>query len=205
MDRQPTSRRALLGTVAAIGAAAAIPAASASPIQLGVSPALAALIAEAEQREAVADRYERDVYGPAYARCEAAREAIPHTTFTVDDGGYTYSTFNRAQVDRCTAAVERQRLDRGDPQRRLVAAHKWRQRAIGRVHRASGLDVAYPEACRLGDAAADAANAVTRFPAATLPDLAAVVAFMESRGSLGDDDCVAALAAGIRRAAGATA
>ena len=65
-----------------------------------------------------------------------------------------------------------------------------------------GFDAVYAESNRLDHLTYEADMAVTRFPAATLPDLLAILAFMEGRGLADDQHCIDMLSAGLRRLAG---
>ena len=76
-----------------------------------------------------------------------------------------------------------------------------RERWLATDRQDAGFDAIHEESGRLDDLLYAAQNAITAFPAATLPDLIAMLDYMESQGTVGDDDCVAALAAGIRRVA----
>lgn len=176
MDRHIASRRALLGTVVAIGAAAVVPAATAAgmpketvgPPLSSISPELASLISKADRLEEIAGRYERDVFGPASARFDAAKEVIPHVSFeasyvTASGGRPTLSTERPDQMATAASLVARPLDWFGEAEgavyyrdkRKLLAASKWRERAIAHARRASGVDEAYDTSWELGDVAAE--------------------------------------------------
>jgi hypothetical protein len=106
-----------------------------------------------------------------------------------NDAARAYDTFFDGERKRWQAAAANLPAGAGS------AAHD-------RLRDQMGFKTVYAESTRLDDLTYEADMAVTRFPAATLPDLVAMLDHLERRGLADDRDCINMLSAGIRRIAG---
>lgn len=188
-----TTRRALLGGAGLVALAAAVPAvASTMSASSGVSPALAKLIAAADEAKHQCDNFDTVTYDPLKARTDALIDAVPHVTVDIQNSPF-WTTAEPAAVSLARDIV------RGDPGRRhassaqlrrLVAADLRRTRQIQRLRRQTGLTAAYNRSNALADAMATTEWDVALFPCETAADLHAKLAFMMARQM---DDGVAVL------------
>jgi len=188
-----TTRRALFGGAGLVALAAAVPAvASTMSASLGVSPALAKLIAAADEAKRQCDDFDTATYDPLKARTDALVEAVPHVTVDIKNSPF-WTTAEPAAVSLARDIV------RGDPGRRhpssaqlrrLVAADLHRTRQAQRLRRQTGLRAAYDRSNALADAMATTEWDVALFPCETAADLHAKLAFMTARQM---DDGVALL------------
>lgn len=188
-----TTRRALFGGAGLVALVAAVPAVAATMSAIsGVSPALATLIAAADEAKRQCDDFDTNTYDPLKARTDALVEAVPHVTVDIKNSPF-WSTAEPAAVSLARDIV------RGDPGRRhpssaqlrrLVAADLHRTRQALRLKRQTGLRAAYDRSNALADAMATTEWDVALFPCETAADLHAKLAFMTARQM---DDGVALL------------
>ncbi len=188
-----TTRRALFGGAGLVALAAAVPAvASTMSASSGVSPALAKLIAAADEAKRQCDDFDTNTYDPLKACTDALVEAVPHVTVDIKNSPF-WTTAEPAAVSFARDIV------RGDPGRRhpssvqlrrLVAADLHRTRQAQRLKRQTGLRAAYDRSNALADAMATTEWDVALFPCETAADLHAKLAFMMARQM---DDGVAVL------------
>ena len=179
-----TTRRALFGGAGLVALAAAVPAvASTMSASSGVSPALAKLIAAADEAKRQCDDFDTKTYDPLKARTDALIDAVPHVTVDIRQNPY-WTTAEPTAVSLARDIV------RGDPDRRhsssaqlrtLVAADLKRTRQIQRLRRDTGLRAAYDRSNALADAMATTEWDVALFPCKTAADLHAKLAFMTAR------------------------
>ncbi|WP_428968807.1 hypothetical protein ACQR50_14200 [Sphingomonas sp. Xoc002] len=188
-----TTRRALFGGAGLVALAAAVPAvASTMSTSSGVSPALAKLIAAADEAKRQCDDFDTATYDPLKARTDALIDAVPHVTVDIQNSPF-WTTAESAAVSLARDIV------RGDPGRlhpssaqlrRLVAADLHRTRQAQRMKRQTGLQAAYDRSNALADTMATTEWDVALFPCETAADLHAKLAFMMTRQM---DDGVAVL------------
>jgi hypothetical protein len=193
MTQPTTTRRDLLrlGTsAAAYAAGAAIVtggvalASQARGAEPGISPELASLIAEAEQLEAKAAAYNRDVYEPVRSRWAEADSSIPH----VEVDGYHGAIWSTDETPRVlnarwwigserTLDTENQR-EQFAAMQRLVAAHDERKALVDKAGNRATYDRVHGEDEENGNRTLNAIYTVTDFECVTLCDLHAKLAFM---------------------------
>lgn len=188
-----TTRRALFGGAGLVALSAAVPAvASTMSASSGVSPALAKLIATADEAKRQCDDFDTATYDPLKARTDALIDAVPHVTVDIKNSPF-WTTAQPAAVSLARDIV------RGDPGRRhpssaqlrrLVAADLHRTRQAQRLKRQTGLRAAYDRSNALADAMATTEWDVALFPCETAADLHAKLTFMTARQM---DDGVAVL------------
>lgn len=197
MDTNTTRRNLLrFGTTAAAAAAASIVtggialashAKGAGPA--GVSPGLHQALAALAAAERTSSRYTETVYEPARARWLAAKEALPHVVIPPSAEWRMSPDFWSTDSERALAlakglaAAEPRTSKRGDVvrARKLLAADHRRARAIAQAGKTSGVMDACDEAERLGDLVVAAEDAVCAYPASSLADLEAKLAFFLER------------------------
>lgn len=186
-----TSRRALLGGAGLVASATVIGIMPAARATTGISPALAALIAEAERCERVAATYEQTVFEPAYARYREIEAATPHGTVPNPSGFGMWTTRDKSLVNvaeswvrsrpRASAGADGDTIAYHRGCRSLLAASKRRECSLQRARRSTGLQAACERSDQLGDENIDAEDAVLAFEAVTMADAAAKLAFAERR------------------------
>lgn len=191
MNAALTRRAALSGAVASV-AMVGVAAAAAMPIGVakGISPGLTALLAKEDAAHRAADLYEAEVAGPTnrrYAELVAAAERQqPH--YSVDAGEaqdgarIIWTTWNPAHVAAARTYVHMGRRGHPWPEegiaaaRKLQAAHLRRERAVKRMVQQAKTDTRIAEinsrSDAIGEAWAQAQDAVANFPAQTAADLA---------------------------------
>lgn len=212
-----TTRRNLLriGTTAAAyaagaaivtgGAALASQAKGATPT--GLSPGFAQALAAFAAAQRNASSHEALIVGPTRARWLAAKDAVPHATIAPGSswrGSHVFwSTDNYQALSIAKGIVaDHPRTSRTHDvirARKLVAADHRRARAIARVGRTTGIHAAIDESDRLGDLLVAAEDAVCAFPATTLGDLEAKLAFFVERDLAQNDGNVELALADVRR------
>ncbi|WP_277983954.1 hypothetical protein [Sphingomonas faeni] len=196
MKNSTTTRRDLLrlGTTAAAYAAGAsivtggIALASQAKGETleGVSPGLIKAIAAFAAAERASAQYEATVYEPARLRWLAAKEAVPHTTVAPSPNWKMspafWSTDNREALAIAKGLVGSHPRTSKNPDvvraRGLIAAKHRRDRAVDRAGASVGIGPCCEESDRLSDQAADAASDVAAFPAKSLADIEAKMAFI---------------------------
>lgn len=175
-----TSRRAFLAAPIAIPLIACSIPSSAAPV--GVTPALAQLIATYIATEAEYDRFCEEVHNPAIRRQDAMIAAIPH--FEIDatlaaDGSRMWSTRQGNGSEARGIASLARRYQNESPQwqdklrraRTFTAADFRRKRAIDRTHKAAGLDVVGAQEAEICNRIDSARDCIRDFPARTAADL----------------------------------
>ena len=212
-----TTRRNLLrfGTTAAAyaagasivtgGIALASEAKGAAPASVspGFTHALAALAAA----ERVSDRYQETVYEPTRLRWLAAKDAVPHVVIEPSPMWKMSPTF--WSTDHPRAMTLAKELVEDNPRtskrddvvraRKLVAADRRRTRAVERAARASGIGAACDESDRLYGLMVAAEDAVCAYPATSLADLEAKLAFFLERDLAQNDGNMELVLADARR------
>lgn len=226
MANNPTRRSLLKAAtgVAAYGAGVAALSAGAAVVSSGtakgaaggISPELARLIADHDQKREASNRYEEEIYEPARHRVQAAREAVPHIEVkgvdNYDGGPQVWSTEQTHRVKHAKWAV-RQRVEFWGPggeaglaahkaQRRLVAASLWRQRAIDRINNDPAWSAIYDEGERLDNLWYDSITPVLHFPVASLADLGAKLDFAAKHQHFHRDDLQDMIRADVLRLQG---
>ncbi len=152
----------------------------------GVSPDLTHAIAAFAAAEHASARYETTVYEPARLRWVAAKEAVPHTVVAPSPNWKMspdfWSTANREALAIAHGLVSTHPRTSTNPDviraRNLIAAKRRRDRAVDRTGASVGIGPCCEESDRLSDQAADAASSVAAFPAKTLADIEAKMAFI---------------------------
>ncbi len=175
-----TNRRALLAAPLALPLIAFPAPTIAAPV--GITPALASLIAAYVATEAEYDRWCDEVHNPAIKRQDAMVAAIPH--FEIDatlarDGSRVWSTATGGIGEaRGIATIPKHlhstRPDWQDKVRRartFTAAYLRRERAIGRTHKPAGLDAVEAQEKQICARLDSARRAIFDFPARTASDL----------------------------------
>jgi len=203
---QETTRRALFGAAGLVAVAAAVPVMantahlSASAAQ--VSPKLLALLAEHKAADATIDRFYAAVFNPAVDRETAMRAAIPHIareTAALSPSSHTiywntgdrHSIAHAAGIAKASKARSNQSeawQQRRSDARSFYAAHLRRERALARVARDSGMDAAEAGESELYAPIKAARHAIYNYPVASLADVAAKLAFIESDNGMDGDD-----------------
>jgi hypothetical protein len=212
-----TTRRNLLrfGTTAAAyaagasivtgGIALASQAKGAAPA--GVSPGLRQAFAALADAERVSTEYHETIYEPTRLRWLAAQDAVPHTIIaplTVWRGSPTFwGTDNPHAIKFAKEMVgdNPRTSKKGDVirARKLIAADHRRTRTIARVRGATDIDRRGDESNRLYGLMVDAEDAVCAYPAASLADLEAKLAFFAERDLAQNDGNIELVLADARR------
>lgn len=206
-----TSRRALLGAVAAIGATAIIPAAAA-PAPTGVRPAFLRKIARFRHLDEVALKLDFDLED-VNARKRAECAAIPHVEWiTPDDLAFNgkpmhYSTASETLVRLARQAVEKPFTDDVSQENliKLAVAADERDSALESVPSAAEAKALYDRVWRATDLVTDAELAIYRMPAVSVQELHLKVELAVERGALEMPDVVRQVVADLRALTGAVA
>lgn len=183
-----TTRRDVLSRVGLAAVGASIPAAAVASDTSDRSTKFAALLRQAEQADAALTHHNQHVYQPAHARATAAVTALPHTTLdagpSMGGGRVIWSTAKPSTVSVAQSIVE-MAAEGKDMQgaglrfaRTLMAAQRWRDRAISRIRRDTGFAEAADRCDALSEACSAAQSAVAAYPISAATDLAAKLAFM---------------------------
>lgn len=152
----------------------------------GVSPDLTKAIATFAAAEQASAQYEATVYEPARLRWLAAKEAVPHTVVAPSPNWKMspdfWSTDNREALAIAHGLVSTHPRTSTNPDviraRNLIAAKRRRDRTVDRTGASVGIGPCCEESDRLSDQAADAASSVAAFPARSLADIEAKMAFI---------------------------
>lgn len=216
MDTNTTRRNLLrFGTTAAAyaagasivtgGIALASQAKGAAPtcISLGLRHALAKL----GTAERVLDHYQETVFTPTRRRWLAAKEAVPHTVIAPSAVWRGSPTFWATDNDHAIQLAKEMVNDnprtsrKGDVirARKLIAANHRRARAIEQLHKSSGIGPRRDESDRLLELMVEAEDAVCAYPAASLADLEAKLAFFLERDLAQNDGNMDLVLADARR------
>lgn len=184
-----TRRNVFASMFAAATASAVLPAAAGATVNAeapAASPLFQQLLAIARRADAVADRYDRVVYGSRKAAYDRAVETIPHYTFPQSVPGYggskdDWTTADTYLVRYAKGAIKQKPRFFGPgseqarayylDQRRLVAADKWRERARIRINRSLGLGQAVDRSNELNDFAAQCFDNLFEQPATNAADV----------------------------------
>lgn len=172
-------------------------------VSSGFTHALAALAAA----ERVSDRYQETVYEPTRLRWLAAKDAVPHVVIEPSPMWKMSPTF--WSTDHPRAMTLAKELVEDNPRtskrddvvraRKLVAADRRRTRAVERAARASGIGAACDESDRLYGLMVAAEDAVCAYPATSLADLEAKLAFFLERDLAQNDGNMELVLADARR------
>jgi len=207
-----TSRRALLGAVAAIGATSIIPAAAAHAAP-GVRPAFLRKLARFRQLDELALKIDYDLE-TARTKQEAEQAEIPHVEWiTPDDLAFNgrpmrYSTADKTVVNIARRAVDKPFTSDNSFQENLVklaAAVDARDRALANVPSATEVRTLFDRCWRATDLVADAEMAFYRMPAVSIQELHLKVETAVERGGLEIPDVVRLIVADLRALAGEVA
>jgi hypothetical protein len=154
-----------------------------------VSPGLAHAIEAVATAEQASARYQETVYEPVRRRYLAAREAVPHTVLAPTPGSGVspsfWATDSREGMAVAKAITNTYPRTSTRPDvvqaRRLLAADHRRSRRIQAKSKTTGFAECFDETNRLCEAVVDAENAVSAYPAASLADIEAKMAFIVKR------------------------
>ncbi len=154
-----------------------------------VSPGLARALEAVATAERASTRFQQTVYEPTRLRYLAAREAVPHTVLAPVPGSEVSPSFwatnsrEGMAVAKAIANTHPRTSTRPDvvQARRLLAADHRRSRRVQATSKTTGFAGCFDETNRLCEAVADAEGAVSAYPAASLADIEAKMAFIIKR------------------------
>jgi hypothetical protein len=212
-----TTRRNLLrfGTTAAAyaagasivtgGIALAPQAKGAAPA--GVSTGLRQAFAALAAAERVSTHYAETVHEPTRLRWLAAKDAVPHVVIPPSANWRMAPDFWSTDHPRAMAlakelVADNPRMSRRDDvtrARKLIAADHRRARAVERIGKAYGIGACCDESDRLFGLMVEAEDAVCAYPAASLADLEAKLAFFLERDLAQNDGNIELILADARR------
>ena len=208
-----TSRRALLGALAAAPALAApLAIAHAAPTAVAVSPELERLLAIARAARAASNRYEQEIFEPARQRYEAAESRFPHIEVHNPDGGRSYSTADLWEVRRARRATTERVVFHGPgaeegrqrykAMRALVMSADLRNAEMSAMKAQMGFQAIEDENERLDEVFYDAVSALDDYRPATFADLQAKLAFMIELDRIETDGPTGVVIADLQRLIG---
>lgn len=220
MDTNTTRRSLLrLGTgalaygagAAAVAGGLAIAGEAKGAMPQRVSPALDALLRRYAAHDAELSRFYASTFNPAVDRQRAMIAALPHTEVdgsVQNDGRLIWSTANRLDVAqakgiaRIPNAMQSQEAGWQDKRRRarsLYAAHLRRERAVARTGQLSGIDAASKQEASFYAVRRPLKGEIINFPAVSLQDLQAKLAFIERDEGMDGEDLLPLVMDDVRR------